>query len=1013
MPIGDSITYGVSQPIIFSGYRDLLYALLDDVDYTVDFVGTQIDTHNANIPDPHHQSHRGFRIDQISAGLNEWLGRIDDPDVVLLMVGTNDFLQNYQTAQASNRLNALITDIASARPFAKIIVASIVPNTSNPAVEAAQLSFNATIPTIVGNQVSLGRDIHFVDMHAALTNADISSDGIHPTEAGYDKMANAWFDAITPIISPDGDNEAPAIARVLPVSPNRLDVVFSKPIQDASANPSHFSLDAGVGISAATLDAGSKRVITLTTSPLVPETVRTLSVTGVRDRTPANLLIAPGSTATFASPYVANGGFEFDFVGWNVTGSAQIVADVERYYKEGRRTVVFNGGNGSPNGILSQSLATEPGQTYHLRLSVGVLAFNTAQQRLQCALVGAGPLVTETVSIEGQGSGKVTWVSREFLFVADSATTTLTLRDTSTSTQSIDLLLDDVRIERVIPRSLSVQSSPESGVTIAVSPSDNDGAGAGNTPFSREYSNGSSVTLTAPALASGRTFQKWVRNGADYDTSPSTSILLDADHTLLAVYVDDAPSISAAPLDLTATVGTTATFSVSASGTAPLGYQWRRDGADITGANASVYTIPNVAAGHAGLYDVIVSNTAGPLTSNAAELIVISSGHLANGSFENGLTAWSATGNLIAYTGTNPVPAHGGSFVIFNGSNLTPNGILMQRFTTTPGHIYTLAFSMGVYSWNTQQQRLHVDVTGNTGLASQTFTLAGLSGGSTRWASREVSFVADSTTTTLSFSDVSTTSSSLDLLLDNVALVSSGPPTYTLSVNSTPWSNIDISVTPLDENDEGDGSTEFSRSYAMGTSVTLTAPATANGSVFLRWDLNGSAYSNDAEITLEMDANHTLSAVYESPLLLENGSFESDFASWAASGNIAIATGGPYVGTNGARMVAFNGGNSTPNGVLEQTFVTVPGQDYVIEFDYGVRAFNKDTVRLRAIATGNETLVSHLFSIAGIGGGNLRWAARSLLFTADSSLTTLTFEDASTVTNNLDLLLDNVRVNPN
>ena len=63
-------------------------------------------------------------------------------------------------------------------------------------------------------------------------------------------------------------------------------------------------------------------------------------------------------------------------------------------------------------------------------------------------------------------------------------------------------------------------------------------------------------------------------------------------------------------------------FTVAASGTAPLTYQWRKDGSDIGGATAATYAIPAPAAGDAGSYDVVVSNACGSTTSAAATLAV-------------------------------------------------------------------------------------------------------------------------------------------------------------------------------------------------------------------------------------------------------------------------------------------------------------------------------------------------------------------------------------------------------
>ena len=84
-----------------------------------------------------------------------------------------------------------------------------------------------------------------------------------------------------------------------------------------------------------------------------------------------------------------------------------------------------------------------------------------------------------------------------------------------------------------------------------------------------------------------------------------------------------APYISTQPANQTVTAGQTATFSVTASGTAPLSYQWQRNGADIAAATSASYTTPATTAADSGeQFRVVVSNAAGSATSNTATLTV-------------------------------------------------------------------------------------------------------------------------------------------------------------------------------------------------------------------------------------------------------------------------------------------------------------------------------------------------------------------------------------------------------
>ena len=84
-----------------------------------------------------------------------------------------------------------------------------------------------------------------------------------------------------------------------------------------------------------------------------------------------------------------------------------------------------------------------------------------------------------------------------------------------------------------------------------------------------------------------------------------------------------APSISTQPANQSVAVGQMATFSVTASGTAPLSYQWQKNNANISGATAANYTTPATVSGDNGsTFRVLVMNSVNSVTSNAATLTV-------------------------------------------------------------------------------------------------------------------------------------------------------------------------------------------------------------------------------------------------------------------------------------------------------------------------------------------------------------------------------------------------------
>ncbi len=189
MPLGDSITEGTQVP---GGYRIGLWQRAAAGRYTVDFTGSQFNG-PGSLGDHDHEGHPGWRIDQIHNSVINWLNSYQ-PRTVLLHIGTNDILQNYSVSTAPSRLSALIDRITSTSPGADVFVAQITP-LSNSGQEAAVRTFNAAIPGIVQSKVNAGKKVHLVNMHDALTTADLI-DGVHPTATGYDKMAATWYSAL-------------------------------------------------------------------------------------------------------------------------------------------------------------------------------------------------------------------------------------------------------------------------------------------------------------------------------------------------------------------------------------------------------------------------------------------------------------------------------------------------------------------------------------------------------------------------------------------------------------------------------------------------------------------------------------------------------------------------------------------------------------------------------------------------------------------------------------------------
>jgi Abnormal spindle-like microcephaly-assoc'd, ASPM-SPD-2-Hydin/Immunoglobulin domain/Immunoglobulin I-set domain len=161
---------------------------------------------------------------------------------------------------------------------------------------------------------------------------------------------------------------------------------------------------------------------------------------------------------------------------------------------------------------------------------------------------------------------------------------------------------------------------------------------------------GQTATFSVTATGTGTLTYQWNKNGtaisgatsASY-TTPATAAtdngaLFSVTVTGVAgnvssngatLTVDVPPTITAQPGNQTVTAGQTATFSVTATGTGTLTYQWKKNGTAIGGATSAAFTTPATVVSESGSqYTVVVSNLAGNLSSNAAILTVSPAGQL-------------------------------------------------------------------------------------------------------------------------------------------------------------------------------------------------------------------------------------------------------------------------------------------------------------------------------------------------------------------------------------------------
>jgi lysophospholipase L1-like esterase len=200
MPVGDSITRGWYGSTYKWGYRKPLYDQLMVDGYRFDFVGSYVD---GNFPDPNHEGHDGWRSDEILNGKTDepTAGKLADwliayrPDVILLHIGTNDITAGNQNA---NKISAILDEIddyeVDSDTYVTVILARIINRVPYSQVTT---TYNNAVEAMALSRIAGGDDIIIADMESALNYATDMTDGMHPNDAGYIKMAKVWYDALT------------------------------------------------------------------------------------------------------------------------------------------------------------------------------------------------------------------------------------------------------------------------------------------------------------------------------------------------------------------------------------------------------------------------------------------------------------------------------------------------------------------------------------------------------------------------------------------------------------------------------------------------------------------------------------------------------------------------------------------------------------------------------------------------------------------------------------------------
>jgi hypothetical protein len=368
-----------------------------------------------------------------------------------------------------------------------------------------------------------------------------------------------------------------------------------------------------------------------------------------------------GGTATRTGQVVVNGGSPVT-INQPVTGSWSTWANLVL-------PITLN--NNSTNTITVSSTGSDLGNIDQITVTNGQPVFTTQPSS---QTVNAGSNVSFTVAATGSPTPTYQWQKNGVnISGATSATLSLSSVQASNAGSYVAIATNSSGVTSSNAATLTVNSSPPAITT---------------QPSGQTVTAGANVTLSVVATGSPTLTYQWKRNGTNVSGGTSSTLSLNniqpstggtysvvvtnsagsVTSNNAVVVVNVPPSITTQPSGQTVTAGANVTLSVVATGSPAPTYQWKRNGTNVSGGTSSTLSLNNIQPSTGGTYSVVVTNSAGSVTSNNAVVVVnvltyqaedatLSGGSVAEsnnaGYNGTGFVNSSTTGGSILFTNVN------------------------------------------------------------------------------------------------------------------------------------------------------------------------------------------------------------------------------------------------------------------------------------------------------------------------------------------------------------------------
>ena len=309
LSLGDSITDGYWTS---GAYRKYMYHDLEQMGYNIDMVGpkggnSNTFTYNGQTVsyDDNNAGYSGYAIQEMTtkehrSGILEtiqgtWYNGQNmiaayQPDIVLLQIGTNDILSNYNdgiTDRLENLVNVILQDLdADSTVFVSTIpdidaytradwLGSYGINAWGCTQEEKDRlmetvtgcidTYNTSIYNLVLKMQSEGKNVQFADINSVVDYQTDLHDGVHPNEAGYENMGNYWAGLLNDFFQDNGTNPKPvttttATQPAVTTTTTTTTKATTKPITTTSTAKTTTTTKATTTTTAATVPAGATAI---------------------------------------------------------------------------------------------------------------------------------------------------------------------------------------------------------------------------------------------------------------------------------------------------------------------------------------------------------------------------------------------------------------------------------------------------------------------------------------------------------------------------------------------------------------------------------------------------------------------------------------------------------------------------------------------------------------------------------------------------------------------------------